>query len=148
MSKFQEFGLDAEQMYVREDKTLQELANFFGLSIQTLSRWKIAGDWEGKRKKYRGTVRSTIDILEDVLRGKAEELRTMAASAITAEYTDALVKLVASISKLKKEDDIRVQAITVMGEFSKFVKRQGLDDKKLMPITKLIQDFFIYLKDI
>ena len=147
MSKFQEFGLEAEQLYVKDDKTLQEIATMFGLSIQTVSRWKIKGGWRDKRKKYRGSARGTIELLEEVLRGKVEELRGMAADEITQNHTDALVKLVASISKLKKEDDIRVQAITVISELTKFIsKREYAEDEKEL-FTKLFQEFFIYLRD-
>jgi len=147
MSKFQEYGLAAEQFYVKDNKKLQEISDMYGLSIQTVSRWKRAGNWEQKRKKYRSSARGTIDVLEEVLRTKVEELRDLSASEITEKHTDSLVKLVAALSKLKKEDDIRVQAITVISEMTKFINKQEYSDKQKEFLRKVFQEFFIYLRD-
>lgn len=147
MSKFEELGLAAETLYVKKNCTLDQISDQLGISVQTASRWKRAGRWDEKRFKFRATPGAAVDLLEDILRSKAEELRDTPAQDIGTKATDALVKLVASINKLKREEDIRVQAINVMDEFGKYIQRSDLNDKQKEFITKVMNGFFTYLRD-
>lgn len=147
MAKFQIYGLEAEELYVKGGKTLEEISKFLGISIKTLSCWKKRGEWSEKRKTYLTSAQGTIGILETVLQEKIEELRGLPAEEINSKRIDGITKLVASIQKLKREDDLKAQTINVMGEFGRFVRAKSLKERELDLVTRLIQEFFEFIRE-
>ena len=146
MAKYRDYGFEAETLYVRRGQTLEQVAKFLGLSVQTLSRWKKKGNWGEKRKLFMTSPQGAIGALEDVLRSKIDELRNLPAEEINSKRIDGITKLVASINRIRKEQDLRTQAIFVMQEFGQFVRARNLKNNEIDMITKLIQDFFEYVR--
>ncbi len=147
MAKFNDYGFEAENLYVRKGMTLEQIANLLGISVQSLSRWKKRGDWGGKRKIFMASPSGAIGALEEVLRNKIEELRNLPAEEINSKRIDGITKLVASISRIRKEQDLRTQAIFVMQEFGRFIRARDLNQHDLDVVTKLIQEFFEFVRD-
>ncbi len=148
MGKFSRYGQNAEDLYVRQGKTLQDISELLGISMQTLSRWKQKYDWTERRRIYRVSMPGTIQILEDVLKEKIEQLRELQAQDVDGKQIDGITKLVASIQKLKREDDLRSQTIRVMSEFSRFIKQKNLKERELDLVINLVQEFFDFVRDV
>jgi uncharacterized protein YjcR len=147
MSKFEQYGLAAEELYVRQNKTLAEIAAILQLSPMTILRWKKEGAWEETRKKFRASSRGALQVLEEVLNKKAEELGGMKLEAIDSKVIDGIMKLVASVRKLKEQDDIRVQALNVVGEMEKFLRKASYKENERQLFMKMISEFLTYLRD-
>jgi len=147
MAKFQQYGANAEDLYVRKGRTLQEIAQLLGLSVQTLSRWKIRHHWAEKRREYQVSTPGTIALLEDVLAEKVQELRGLPADEVNSKRIDAITKLVSSIQKLRREDDLRTQTVHVMSEFSRFVRQKKLKERELDMVIGLVHEFFEFVRE-
>ncbi|MBQ3922544.1 MAG: hypothetical protein II707_04535 [Spirochaetales bacterium] len=54
---------EAQRQYVEEQKTIADIALGLGVSRRTLTRWKIAGDWDNKRSEFmqnKATLHSSL----------------------------------------------------------------------------------------
>jgi len=142
VAKYSTYGMDAERLYVREGKTIEELHQILGISRTTFIKWKEKYKWDAKRKVYLSTPRATIDTLERVLAKKVEQIDTMQVDEINQTVTDGLVKLMAAVRRAKKEVSFRSQSINVMGRFGPFVKNKEKDRVKVEWLTKMMQAFF------
>lgn len=52
MTKYSYLGYKAEDLYVQEQKTLEEISSILGVSENTLSKWKKKAKWKEKRDSY------------------------------------------------------------------------------------------------
>ena len=54
---------EAQRQYIEEQKTIAEIANSLSVSRRTLTRWKIAGDWDNKKSEFiqnKATLHSSL----------------------------------------------------------------------------------------
>lgn len=55
--------IEAQRQYIEEQKSLNEIAAAMNVSRKTLSRWKIAGDWDNKKSEFiqnKATLHSSL----------------------------------------------------------------------------------------
>lgn len=55
--------IEAQRQYIEEQKSLNEIAAAMNVSRKTLSRWKIAGDWDNKKNEFmqnKATLHSSL----------------------------------------------------------------------------------------
>jgi len=112
------------------------------VSVTTLSRWKQAGDWDGKRKATMASLRNVADILQEIVEEKIVGLR--ASGGLDAAALDAICKATASIERLKRGAyDFRTIAVEVMGRFAEWLRLalQGKPDE-LKSIAGHVQAWF------
>ncbi len=147
MGKYEIYGKDAERLYVQRSKTLTEIHELLHISLQTLSRWKQEGGWEEKKRAFLSSPRGAVEVMEEALLRKIEEIRKIHADDITPGQIDGLSKLVSMIQKMRRESDPLGQAIAVFDEFSKFVKGKEKDRRKLDWLYTQMQEFFEQLKE-
>lgn len=147
MGKFEVYGKDAERLYVQRNKTLTEIGGLCGISLQTLSRWKQEGGWEEKKRAYLSSPRGAVEVIEEVLLRKVEEIRKIHAEDVTSGQIDGLSKLVSMIEKMRRESDPLGQAIAVFEEFSQFVKGREKDPRKVGWLYAQMQGFFDRIKE-
>ena len=53
----------AQRLYVEEQKSINEISQSLSISRKTLSRWKLAGDWDNKRSEFmqnKATLHSSL----------------------------------------------------------------------------------------
>ena len=117
MSKRDAYYLDAQSLFVCENKTLREITKLIPVSGHTLSNWKIEGNWDEKRKDFCATNEGVIP---DILKQLSELVREIKERGYRAGDAKELVMLVNAISKLRDGRDIRGSAVAVMKRFAQF----------------------------
>jgi len=149
MAKYRSYGMEAESMYIRKNKKCTEIGELLGISWRTIERWKRKYNWEEKRLEYNKTARGAIEVIETLLHEKLDDF--VKKEDITLKdikgFADAISKIVASLEKLRKTTDLRTQVITVMTEFSSYIKKINLKVGQIEFVTKLVQGFFDYTRD-
>ncbi len=143
MSKFGEFYDIARQMYL-DGRNLEEIKIQTGVSVTTLSKWKIDGEWEKERGKQHLTRRSTEERLADLLEKKLAEIENLPAADITAKHVDQISKFSASIERLRTKRDPLGATLMVMEEFSKFL--QAADQNAWTAVSAHLPKFFEHMR--
>lgn len=136
----------ARLLYIREDKTFQEIAEEVGSTRQTVSKWCKEDKWDEMRQSLITTNEAQIKRLYAQL----DELQTAIESRPKGERygnskeVDAIKKLTASIEDL--QSDLSIQdAIEVCKEVLQFV-RSSTSDLETVKSTAAILDGYIKSK--
>lgn len=115
---------EAERLFLA-GHTLEKISEMLPepVSLTTLSRWKQAGDWDGKRKTAMASLRNVAEILQEIVEEKIVGLR--ATNGLDAAALDAICKATASIERLKRGAyDFRTIAVEVMGRFAEWLRQE------------------------
>jgi len=147
MSKYGIYGQECERLYVQKHRTLEQISELTGVSINTLSKWKQTSKWEEKRRAYEASPAGTVQALEDVLTLKIEQVRKLPAEAINSKLIDGLAKIVASIGKIRRGVDTLQATITVFDDFTRFLKdRAKKEEDKLEWLGERMREYFEYIR--
>lgn len=140
--KYDDYGIDAERLFVKKGKTLSEIAQLLPVNIKTLSNWKRKYDWSGKRKAYlRGPIASA-DKIAEILSAKLEKIDPQ---TVDAKQVDQIIKLVASMKKLDKSIDRFGISIDLVDDLLTYLKRKN---KKLMAdLVEALPGFWEEMKE-
>lgn len=131
---------EAERLYVKENKTPEQIAVLLPVSQNTLYQWRTKGGWEKKRQVSLTSPRNLADKLRRILERQIEGLE--GENAINPGAYDAIYKAFKAIEKLEKAQDLRVLAIEVMKEFVDWLKAKELSAGELEFIGGRIRDWF------
>ena len=143
MSKFGEFYDIARKLYL-ESRTLEEIKELTGVSVTTLSKWKIDGEWEQDRAKGWKNRQSIEERLAALMEKKMSELESMPAPDITAKHVDQISKFAASIERLRTKRDPLGATLMVIEELQKFL--QAADTNAWNAMSPHLPKFFEYMR--
>ena len=95
MAKAAIYFEEAQRLYVQEGLSLDTIVNILGgkVSRKTLYNWKVAGDWDTKRKNY---LKDTEDIQNQLI----QLFRTMLKEALknpSAQNVNAVLRTAGAI---------------------------------------------------
>jgi uncharacterized protein YjcR len=131
----------AEQLYVYDDMSQKEIAEYLNVSEKTISNWKEKGDWD-KMKSARSLTRDSIikGLYENALliTNTAKEAKR----PLNSKEMDAIVKIASSIEKLDKKFNIPV-VIGVFKEFNNWVV--NIDPNMAIKLTEYQRKFIYHL---
>ena len=145
MSKAEEFFEPAEDLYVKEGRTLGHISGVIGVSTTTLTKWKKEGDWARKRKDFLTRTRTgPVQKLREALLKLLDDTDDIA--ELTGKKADTISKLVAVIEKIEGGRDVLGSTIEVMDRFTRYVKDNEPDDAFTDRLVELMQGFFNTVK--
>lgn len=140
----------AEEMYVINGRSGEEIAKALNVPKGTVYRWAKDNDWDEKRKRHNNVFRSTLLVLEDKLEKiSKDELAGMPlADSEFAGKADAISKLLGQIIKLRNHYDMDMLKMTVivMEKFARYVRLQQLPEHALEAIETAMSGFFETIK--
>lgn len=141
----------AETMWVREGKTLTDIAKSLGKNRATLSRWRKAGNWDAKRSEY---LQNCPQAVLDVLRRQRERMildREKSATpdgqaaAVDPAYADSIYKITAVIEKLEAKSEAVGPVLDAMDRFVRWCRLE-LTESKFPIIAEAIEAFLTALR--
>ena len=110
----------AQKLYLSEPGiTQQEIAARVGVSVNTVSKWKVDGKWEEMRVSLltsKDTILTRLYNQLDRLTAEQEDGKSVSA--------DTIIKLTAAIRNLENETNI-ADKLTVGKEFLVYLRRVG-----------------------
>ena len=109
----------AERLFVREGKSLEEIAAATAIGKATLARWSKDGEWVRKRaERNRESPQASIDKLK---RQRELQITALGDGVASAEQIDALYKLNLMIEKMEASTGAIGPMLDTMGRFAEFV---------------------------
>lgn len=122
----------AQNLFVNTQMSQKDIASQLGVTEQTICRWKEEGRWDD----LKGAVALSANNIIANLYKRAEEL-----SADPEANADRLVKLAATIDKLKPTKNTLTTYITAFIDLGDWAKKNGyLEEAKILA---KVQDGFI-----
>lgn len=132
MGKFEQYGQAAEELFL-SGKTLEDIAGLLGVSRKSLGEWSVKNHWVAKRKSRTTSPGEIAGFSLDILRAKAEELRSLPPAEIDASAIDGIYKLMLLAEKIAKETRLLEKAVLVMDRFvdysRKSLSQEALDEE-------------------
>lgn len=132
----------ARLLYLREGKTMQEIAEEVGSTRQTVSKWIKEGRWDEMRRSLTTTHEEQIKRLYAQLNElqTAIELRPEGERYGSAKEIDAIKKITASIRDL--QTDLSIQdAISVCTGVVQFVRSSTSDLEAVKHISSILDGY-------
>jgi transposase-like protein len=145
VGKFELYGDEAKCLYVEQSKTLEEISQILDVSIPTLSKWKINGEWDKARQEHRRRKLSTEDRLKKILEDKLTELESKKSADIDSKEIDQISKISAAIEKLRTRRDPLGATLMVMEEFISWLQQKDQDIYN--SISQYFPEFFQYMRN-
>jgi transposase-like protein len=135
---------EAERLYVRENKTAEQIAQVLPVSANTLYKWRTKGGWEPKRAAALASPRDLAERMRRSLEKYLIALEAKADDGVLDNATfDGINKAVAAIRSVERQAlDLRVMAVEVMKEFTDFLKQADLPPGELQLIGGRIRTWF------
>ncbi|HOQ59081.1 MAG TPA: phage terminase small subunit-related protein [Vicinamibacterales bacterium] len=133
---------NAESLFVREGRTLDDIAAAVGVSKATLARWSAAGKWTEKRAAFREGPMEFIATLKRERALLAEQVKS-AAIAEKAGLIDGMYKLDTMIERAERGAGALDRTMGVMEEFAAFAAQRwpGMTEEKLAALADATQAF-------
>jgi hypothetical protein len=138
---------EARRLYVKENKTVAQIAGLLHntVSENTLYKWAKKGDWGRERAACLTNPRDIAEWLRQTLNDQMEALRAAAQrnpTLINAGLYDAIYKVVLTIEKLEKSQDLKTAATVVMEKYRDFLKDLDLAPGELQMHSGRMREFF------
>ena len=96
----------AEDLYLFEGKTHEEIAGITGIAVQTLKGWSVDGEWSNKRREYRQQI---TEIRRDTVRLRSGLLK-QALHSLNPQHVYAFTNIEQMAVKAAKEEFPIVQS--------------------------------------
>jgi transcriptional regulator with XRE-family HTH domain len=144
MGKYATLGPTAYKLY-KEGSTLEEIAQFTGVSVTTLSGWSQKYDWPKKRELAQQRAGSIHEIIAAKFHEGLQEMSVPEMMGVNG--ADALAKLASALSRLGGIDDFPSMAVTVLDDFSKWVSACDKSEEEKEILMDAIQEYFSFIKD-
>ncbi len=121
----------AERLYVRENKTPEQISQILPVCANTIAKWGQKGGWGKKRQAALASPRTLAEKLRIRLEGLLNELEikeglTTEALLALPGISDAIYKTVCAIDKTERYQDLRVLAVEVMRAYTDWLRGQDL----------------------
>ncbi len=137
---------DEAQSLFLAGKELEEIGDLLPVALQTLKRWREAGQWEDKRRQVPVSPRWLGEALKGILREKTGNL--LARGDLKPQELDELSKIITLIDRLGGQGvEIRAAALEVMDRFSDFLRGWVSDQEEIQRISQRVEEFFQQLED-
>lgn len=138
---------EARRLYVKENKTIEQIAELLHgeVSQNTLYKWAKKGEWAKERAAALNNPRDIAEWLRQTLNAQMEALQAEAQrnpTVINPGVYDAIYKTVLTIEKLEKSQDLRAAAIMVLDKYGEFVKGLDLPPGELQMHIGRMGEFF------
>ncbi|MBI4714434.1 MAG: hypothetical protein HY760_00545 [Nitrospirae bacterium] len=130
-----------EEAFVKKGKSLTEIGERFCVSPNTLTKWRKKGGWDNKRKAILASPRTVMEMAEEVLRKKLEEVVGTLPDRLDAGVIDGLTKLIKNVERLRKEYKLLDITVLVMDEFVPFVKAKEPDSQRREAVFAMVDQF-------
>jgi len=130
----------AERMFIREGKGIQEIAAAIGVAPSTVTRWKKKRNWEQRRIDYQN---SAMNIAEKLLKLLAEDVGKL--EKLDSSSVDKIVKAVKAIRSLNQDVDMLGATIEVMEQFANFL--QSKHARLHAHFQEVLPQFLIYMRE-
>jgi uncharacterized protein YdcH (DUF465 family) len=134
----------AKLLYLKDNKSGTEIAEFVGVSVQTVSNWTTKGGWKKLKASYIATkdqqlmrMYNQLTELNDAIANKEEGKRYP-----DSKEADAMNKIAAAIRHLETETSIS-EVIDVSIKFSNWLREQ--DPKVALEYIGYQDDFIKHL---
>ena len=135
-----QFLAQAERMYIREKKRVNDISVATGINIRTLNRWRKKYDWDNRLFDWEtsatGIAEKTIKMLHDFIQG---------VSKLDTSVTDTLVKTTAAIRKLDQDFDVLGTTLMVIEELTFWLRINHSD--AFTKLQEVIPEFLLYMRD-
>ncbi len=136
-----------EEQYVKKGKTMTSIQELFGVSLNTLTKWKRDGGWEQKRKAFLASPKTVLEMAEEVLRKKLEEVMNTLPDRVDVGVIDGLTKLIKNVDRLRKEYKLLDISVLVMDEFVSFIKGRENDPERREVIFSMVNQFIDFVSN-
>jgi hypothetical protein len=131
--------LAAENLFVREGKTLKQAAAQLGVSRRALIEWSRHGGWMEKRQEFqRESPQAALDILKGQRELQIQKIRGK--KKATPQAIDALHKLTLLIEKMESRTEAIGPMLDTFERFAQFVGTNA-DDAACAVICKWTEKF-------
>lgn len=130
----------AERMYIREGKSIEQIATTLGVSRTTLYRWKKERNWD--ERKYEMETSAQF-IGEKLMKLLADDVRKL--EKLDAKSVDRIVKAIKSIKSLDSEVDILGSTLLVMEQFAFYLQQK--DAELYEKLQELLPDFLVFMRE-
>jgi hypothetical protein len=139
------YSEEAQSLFLA-GKELGEIGELLPVSLPTLKKWRLEGQWEEKRRQVPVSPRWLGEALKGILREKTG--RMLARGDLKPQELEELSKIVTLIDRLCSQGlDIRAAALEVMDRFSDFLRGWVTDPEELQRISHRVDEFFKQLED-
>ena len=109
----------AEELYILDGKTHDEIAGITGIAVQTLKGWSVDGGWSDKRKEYRQQL---SEIKRDTVRLRSGLLKQALLSLDPQQvYAAARIEMMAARQDKKEEKTDQADRPKIFLEDMEFV---------------------------
>jgi hypothetical protein len=144
MGKWDECGQEAELLYI-EGTPPKVISKIFGVSEQTLSKWKKRFHWAQKREAYR---KRPAAIQEKIGRLLSVEIDNIVPGESETWHADMVSKYAKALSNLGGVDDFAASVVQVMRDFTAYISADtDLTERQKGVIFTKIQEYFAYVKE-
>lgn len=129
----------AEELYIHQKKTAQEICNILQISMSTIRRWIKKYGWEDRKKRVEQSSWSAALSLQEVIPKLIQKLDNDA----SASNVDALLKAIKSLKAIEKNTDIVGHALQIFRDFSIFLKETNKPAAEVL--LDVVDPFIQYL---
>jgi hypothetical protein len=134
----------AEEFYVRQGKTVKEIAVILPVKEGSLYKWLHKGNWADKRRAFLGSPRSLGEQMRALLDRCLKQIAAKAEDGVLDDALfDKISKAVAAIKGVERQGaDLRVIAVEVMRRYTDRLKARQLSQGEMLMHSESIRDFF------
>lgn len=138
---------EAERLYVKDNKTPEQIAALLPVSQNTIYKWSTKGGWGAKRAAAQAALSSPRNIADRMWAAVETYLTLIEAKAnegvLDNATFDALNKAVAAIKGVERQSlDKRVAGVMVMQDYTDFLKSQEISPGELQTHGERIRAYF------
>lgn len=130
----------ARDLFVREGKSIKDIAGSTGIPTTTLYRWAAKHDWDTARTDFERSNYSAVDDIKEAKVVLARKLRENPNPA----NADALFKVTLSENRMEQKTDVIGTGLQVIHDFANYIMRISPEDGRI--IEDHIDGFTAYLR--
>lgn len=146
MGKSEQYYQDAEELYVRQLKSVPQIARILPVSQTTLYKWSEEGEWERKRRDYLKGPKGALELAEELLADMLKKLREKPVEKLSPRDIDKLAKVAKTVQGLKKSYDPYEIAVLFGSEFVPWVNTVVKDEGLRNQIFDLYNSYVEYVR--
>lgn len=143
--------LICERHYVEHNRSFDWIASKYGMSKGVVWRWSKQGNWKNKRTDYQGTNQNALMEARHELAKLVNSLKAIGKACATcggikvsdrSKIIMEMKRFSDVIKTLKKEDDIKGDAVRVMSSFGDYLIMHCQDKKFINTYSEYLDQWF------
>ena len=135
-----QFLAQAERMYIREKKRMEDISAVTNVPVRTLYRWRKKYNWDDRLFDWEtsatGIAEKTMKLLHEFIQGVGK---------LDTTITDTLVKTASAIRKLDSDFDMLGTTLMVVEELTFYLRTN--DPEGFNKIQETLPGFLLYMRD-